>query len=109
MVLLVDFDLRIKFIQQYPATTGRNFFEVLRAIDCIALTTFHRVGTPANWAQGEDVMVLPEITAAEAEVMFPKGFLEVRPWFRITPPPDMDEKDAEDLQNAIEDDEPGDA
>jgi len=89
-VFLVDPDKRLRMIQLYPACAGRNFYEILRAIDAIQLSTFHQVSTPANWRQGEDVFIPVKITSTTANSMYPKGFLEIRNWFRLTPQPDLD-------------------
>ncbi|GMH91787.1 hypothetical protein TL16_g12154 [Triparma laevis f. inornata] len=88
LIVLIDLDKRIRFISQYPSTTGRNFYEVLRVIDTLQLTLFHSVATPANWMQGEDVFVRNDISATAAGAMFPKGFVAIKEWFRITPQPD---------------------
>ncbi|MBK5192962.1 MAG: peroxiredoxin [Flavobacteriaceae bacterium] len=73
----------------YPASTGRNFDELLRVIDSLQLTADHKVSTPANWKKGEDVVISPSISNEEAKKMFPKGFKEVKPYLRLTPEPDM--------------------
>jgi len=74
---------------QYPSSTGRNFYEIIRTIDAIQLTLFHKVATPVNWMQGEDVFVKNDVSANQAIAMFPKGFVEIKEWFRITPQPDV--------------------
>jgi alkyl hydroperoxide reductase subunit AhpC len=91
LIVLIDIDKRIRFMSQYPASTGRNFYEVLRIIDTLQLTLFHKVSTPANWMQGEDVFVVNEVSDMAAQSMFPKGFVAIRDWFRITPQPDTEE------------------
>jgi peroxiredoxin len=73
----------------YPASTGRNFDELLRVIDSLQLTADHKVSTPANWKKGEDVVISPSISNEEAKKMFPKGFKEVKSYLRLTPEPDM--------------------
>ncbi len=73
----------------YPASTGRNFDELLRVIDSLQLTADYKVSTPANWKKGEDVVISPSISNEEAKKMFPKGFKEVKPYLRLTPEPDM--------------------
>ena len=88
LTIIIDMDKRIRFISQYPATTGRNFYEILRVIDTLQLTLFHAVATPANWMQGEDVFVRNDISTTAAGSMFPKGFMAIKEWFRITPQPD---------------------
>jgi len=89
-IFLIDIDKRIRMMQHYPAVTGRNFYEILRAIDAIQLSTFHQVATPSNWRQGEDVLIPSNISSAAANSIFPKGFLEIKDWFRLTPQPDID-------------------
>ena len=89
LIVLIDIDKRIRFTAQYPSTTGRNFYEILRVIDTIQLSLFHQVATPSNWMQGEDVFVRNDVSATQASSMFPKGFVAIREWFRITPQPDI--------------------
>ena len=72
----------------YPASTGRNFEELLRVIDSLQLTENKKVATPANWKAGEDVVISPSVSNEDAEKMFPKGFKEVKPYLRMTPQPD---------------------
>jgi len=74
--------------QDYPTFVGRNFYEILRAIDALQLTMYHKVATPANWKQGEDVLVLPSITDDQAKELFPKGYTTIKAYLRVTPPPD---------------------
>ncbi|HWJ29612.1 MAG TPA: peroxiredoxin [Flavisolibacter sp.] len=83
-------DKTIKLTITYPASTGRNFFEVLRVIDSLQLTANHSVATPANWNHGEDVIVVPSISTEDAEKKFPKGVRVVKPYLRYTPQPDQD-------------------
>jgi alkyl hydroperoxide reductase subunit AhpC len=80
-------DKKIKLIISYPASTGRNFQEILRVIDSLQLTAYHSVATPADWKDGEDVVVLPSIKSEDIPAKFPKGFTEVRPYLRTTPQP----------------------
>lgn len=72
----------------YPASTGRNFEELLRVIDSLQLTAYQKVATPADWKKGEDVVISPSVSNEEAEKMFPKGFKEIRSYLRMTPQPD---------------------
>jgi alkyl hydroperoxide reductase subunit AhpC len=83
-------DKTIKLTITYPASTGRNFFEVLRVIDSLQLTANHSVATPANWNHGEDVIVVPSISTEDAVKKFPKGVRVVKPYLRYTPQPDKD-------------------
>ncbi|MGK7933746.1 MAG: peroxidase, partial [Microcystaceae cyanobacterium] len=71
----------------YPASTGRNFAEILRVIDSLQLTDYHQVATPANWQDGDDCVVVPSISTDEAKEKFPKGVTEVKPYLRMTPQP----------------------
>jgi alkyl hydroperoxide reductase subunit AhpC len=80
-------DKAIKLMITYPASTGRNFFEVLRVIDSLQLTANYSVATPANWQEGEDVIVVPAVSTEEAEKKFPKGLRIVKPYLRYTPQP----------------------
>ncbi|WP_118950262.1 peroxiredoxin [Taibaiella helva] len=81
-------DKKIKLTLTYPASTGRNFNEVLRVIDSLQLTAGHSVATPADWQQGEDVIVVPAISTEEAEKKFPAGLRIVKPYLRYTPQPE---------------------
>lgn len=81
-------DKKIKLMITYPASTGRNFVEVLRVIDSLQLTANHSVATPANWVQGEDVIVVPAISTEDALKNFPKGVKIIKPYLRFTPQPD---------------------
>ena len=81
-------DKTIKLMITYPASTGRNFFEVLRVIDSLQLTSKHSVSTPADWKQGEDVIVGTSISTEDAVKRFPKGVKVVKPYLRYTPVPD---------------------
>ena len=80
-------DKTVKLTLTYPASTGRNFTEVLRVIDSLQLTANQKVATPANWTRGEDCVVLPTIATEEIPDLFPKGFTEVTPYLRTTPQP----------------------
>lgn len=87
-VYVIAPDKTIKLIITYPASTGRNFDELLRVIDSLQLTAYKKVATPANWQQGEDVVISPSVSNEEAEKLFTKGFKEVRPYLRLTPQPE---------------------
>ena len=86
-VFIVGPDKTIRLILTYPASTGRNFYELLRVVDSLQLTAYHKVATPANWNNGEDVVVSPKIPTAEAKELFAKGVEEIRPYLRMTPDP----------------------
>ncbi len=80
-------DKKIKLTITYPASTGRNFHEVLRVVDSLQLTAKHSVATPANWQHGEDVIVVPSISTEDARKKFEKGVTEIKPYLRYTPQP----------------------
>src|SRR5690554_253445 len=82
-VYVIGPDKTIKLIINYPASTGRNFDELLRVIDSLQLTLYRKVATPANWQNGEDVVISPSVTNEEANELFPKGFKEVKPYLKI--------------------------
>jgi thioredoxin-dependent peroxiredoxin len=80
-------DKKVKLMITYPASTGRNFYEILRVIDSLQLTADYSVATPANWNEGEDVIVVPSISTEDAYQKFPKGIKVVKPYLRYTPQP----------------------
>jgi alkyl hydroperoxide reductase subunit AhpC len=86
-VFVIGPNKRIKLTLTYPASTGRNFDELLRVIDSLQLTVNHQVATPANWKNGEDCIIAPVVTDAEIPDKFPKGARMVRPYLRYTPQP----------------------
>ena len=86
-VFLIDPEKKIRMMLTYPMTTGRNFDELLRVVDSLQLTDTHKVATPANWKDGEDVIIVPSISNEEAAKTFPKGFVEIKPYLRTTPQP----------------------
>jgi thioredoxin-dependent peroxiredoxin len=87
-VFVIDDDKKIRAIITYPASTGRNFEEILRLIDSLQLTDDHKVATPADWQLGDDVVILPSLQdPAELARLFPAGFMTVRPYLRVAPPP----------------------
>ena len=83
-------DKKVKLTLTYPASTGRNFNEVLRVIDSLQLTAGYSVATPANWNHGEDVIVVPAVKTEDAIAKFPKGVKVVKPYLRYTPQPNLD-------------------
>jgi alkyl hydroperoxide reductase subunit AhpC len=86
-VFVISPDRKIKLTLTYPASTGRNFLEILRVIDSLQLTAKHSVATPANWQDGEDVIIVPAVSDEDAKEKFPKGWNAVKPYLRITPQP----------------------
>lgn len=88
-VFIIAPDKTIKLILTYPASTGRNFNELLRVIDSLQLTAYHKVATPANWKNGDDVVVSPAISTEDAKGIFKKGVTEIKPYLRMTPQPNI--------------------
>jgi len=87
-VFVIDPNKKIRLTLTYPASTGRNFNEILRVIDSLQLTEYHSVATPANWEDGDDVVIVPSITDPEVlKTKFPKGFKAIKPYLRLTPQP----------------------
>ncbi len=89
-LVIIGPDKLVKLIITYPASTGRNFNEVLRVVDSLQLTANYSVATPANWNHGEDVIVVPAVSTEDAEKKFPKGLKIVKPYLRYTPQPNVD-------------------
>lgn len=87
-LFIIGPDKKLKLSLTYPASTGRNFTEVLRVIDSLQLTALHSVATPADWKNGEDVIVVPSVTTEEALKRFPKGLNIIKPYLRYTPQPE---------------------
>ena len=88
-VVIIGPDKKVKLLITYPASTGRNFDEILRVIDSLQLTANYSVATPANWKNGEDVVVIPAIKTEDIPAKFPKGFKEIKPYLRTTPQPNL--------------------
>lgn len=86
-VYIIDPNKKVRLTITYPASTGRNFQEILRVIDSLQLTENYSVATPADWQDGEDVIVVPAIKTADIPGKFPKGFKEIKPYLRTTPQP----------------------
>ncbi|MEK6154781.1 peroxiredoxin [Flavobacteriaceae bacterium 3-367] len=86
-VFIIAPDKTVKLTLTYPASTGRNFYELLRVVDSLQLTAYHKVATPANWEHGQDVVVSPAIPTEEAKEMFTQGVEEIKPYLRMTPDP----------------------
>ena len=89
-VFVIGPDKKIKLILVYPMTTGRNFDEVLRVIDSLQLTEHHKVSTPANWQNGDDVIIAGSVSNDEAKEIYPDGWEEPRPYIRIVPQPEKE-------------------
>jgi alkyl hydroperoxide reductase subunit AhpC len=86
-VFVIGPDKKIKAMLTYPMSTGRNFDEVLRLLDSCQLTARHKVATPVNWKQGEDVIIVPAVSDAEAKEKYPAGWKSPKPYLRIVPQP----------------------
>jgi thioredoxin-dependent peroxiredoxin len=86
-VFVIGPDKKVKLLLTYPQSTGRNIDELLRVIDSLQLTANYSVSTPANWKEGEDVIIAPAISNEDAKTKFPKGFKELKPYLRLTPQP----------------------
>jgi thioredoxin-dependent peroxiredoxin len=87
-VFIVGPDKKIKLMLTYPMTTGRNFDEILRVLDSMQLTARHKVATPVNWKDGEDVIIVPAVSDEEAKQMFPQGWETIKPYLRKVKQPD---------------------
>jgi alkyl hydroperoxide reductase subunit AhpC len=86
-VFVIGPDKKIKLSLTYPASTGRNFDELLRVIDSLQLTAKHKVATPVDWKQGQDVIIVPSVSDADAKNMFPNGWKTLKPYLRVVPQP----------------------
>jgi alkyl hydroperoxide reductase subunit AhpC len=86
-VFIIGPDKKVKLTITYPASTGRNFLEILRVIDSLQLTAKHKVATPADWKDGQDCIVSPAVSDADAANLFPKGVRKIKPYLRYTPQP----------------------
>lgn len=86
-VFVIGPDKKVKLKIEYPASTGRNFNEVLRVIDSLQLTARHQVATPVNWENGEDVIIVPSVSNEDAKTKFPEGWKELKPYLRIVAQP----------------------
>lgn len=86
-VFIIGPDKKVKLTLTYPASTGRNFQEILRVIDSLQLTAKHKVATPADWQQGDDCIIVPAVTNEQAKTLFPEGFTEVKPYLRTVKQP----------------------
>lgn len=88
-VFIIGPDKKVKLMITYPASTGRNFDEVLRVIDSLQLTAKYKVATPVNWTHGQDCIIVPAVPDAEADKLFPKGYKKLKPYLRVTPQPNL--------------------
>lgn len=89
-LVIIDPNKKVRLIITYPASTGRNFHEILRVIDSLQLTDNYKVATPANWTQGDDVVIVPSLQdEAELKQRFPQGYTAVKPYLRLTPQPNL--------------------
>jgi len=86
-VFVIDPNKKLRLSLTYPASTGRNFDEILRVIDSLQLTDGYKVATPVNWKNGEDVIIVPSVKDEEAKQLFPKGFKTIKPYLRTVPQP----------------------
>ncbi len=86
-VFVIGPDNKIKLTLTYPASTGRNFEEILRVIDSLQLTANYQVSTPADWTDGQDVIIVPAVSDDDAKTKFPKGWVTKKPYLRVTPQP----------------------
>lgn len=86
-VFVIDHNKKVRLMITYPASTGRNFDEILRAIDSLKLTSDHQVATPVNWKHGEDVIIVPAVSNEDAKKKFPNGWKELKPYLRMVPDP----------------------
>jgi len=86
-VFIIGPDKKIKLMLTYPMTTGRNFDEILRVLDSMRLTAEHKVATPVNWKNGEDVIIIPSVSDDEAKGMFPEGWKTIKPYLRVVKQP----------------------
>ncbi len=86
-VFIIGPDKKVKLSLTYPASTGRNFDELLRVIDSLQLTAKHKVATPANWKHGQEVIIVPAVSDADAKTQFPAGWRTVKPYLRYVPQP----------------------
>ncbi|CAD9195896.1 peroxiredoxin [Acinetobacter bohemicus] len=89
-LVIIDPNKKVRLIITYPASTGRNFHEILRVVDSLQLTDQHKVATPANWQHGDDVVIVPSLKDEdEIKQRFPKGYTVVKPYLRLTPQPEQ--------------------
>lgn len=88
-VFFIGPDKKVKATLNYPASTGRNFAEILRVLDSLQLTAEYKVATPVNWRHGDDCIIIPAVSDEEADRTFPKGYKKIKPYLRVTPQPNL--------------------
>ena len=88
-VFIIGPDKKVKLMLTYPASTGRNFDEIVRVVESLQLTAKYSVATPANWKHGQDVIIVPSVKDEEIPTKFPKGYKRIKPYLRITPQPNL--------------------
>jgi alkyl hydroperoxide reductase subunit AhpC len=88
-LLIIDPEKKVRLIITYPASTGRNFDEIIRVLDSLQLVDSYKVATPVNWKDGDDVIIPPTISTEDAKNIFPKGVTEIKPYLRYTPQPNI--------------------
>lgn len=88
-VFVIGSDKKVKLMITYPVSIGRNFDELLRVIDSLQLTAYHKIATPANWNNGDDCVIVPTVPNDEISNLFPKGHTEVKPYLGLTPQPNL--------------------
>jgi alkyl hydroperoxide reductase subunit AhpC len=88
-VFFIGPDKKVKATLNYPASTGRNFAEILRVLDSLQLTAEYKVATPVNWKHGDDCIIVPAVSDEEADKAFPKGYKRIKPYLRVTPQPNL--------------------
>jgi alkyl hydroperoxide reductase subunit AhpC len=86
-VFVIDPSKKVRLTLTYPPSTGRNFDEILRVIDSLQLTDAHKVATPVNWRDGDDVIIVPSLSDADAKLRFPAGWVTLKPYLRLVPQP----------------------
>lgn len=86
-LLIIDPQKKVRLIITYPASTGRNFDEIIRVLDSLQLVDSHKIATPVNWKDGDDVIIPPAVSTEDAKALFPKGVKEIKPYLRYTPQP----------------------
>ncbi|WP_326985051.1 peroxiredoxin [Chryseobacterium sp. MYb264] len=86
-LLIIDPEKKVRLIITYPASTGRNFNEIIRVLDSLQLVDSHKIATPVNWKNGDDVIIPPAVSTEDARKIFPKGVTEIKPYLRYTPQP----------------------